>query len=208
MCNLRTFWYCTLYVWMANIISRLADVIASIGYIGRWLTATVSLILDWLLSVGSALGQAILDIALGALATLWNWIAGLDIVKMLYDLLGLLISIAFGGAGVGAIVIAALVDLIQHILGLISTFMTIFAAFKDAMFAAINASSTPSLGMPTCLNEADPLYGICIGFEVIQEVITNFPTVTASIYVFMGVMGILTMMWTADQLGSAADGAG
>lgn len=200
MCGLNYFFYCSLAKWINDIGQTIYNTVSGIGYLGRWLYATITGFGIYLHDLASSIGELFLDILQGALATLWNWIAGLALLTSIYDLLGLLWAILTGSGQL----VSLLVTLMTNILGIIATLANIIGGFKDALFTAINASSVVSTTMPTCTVPSDPLYGMCIGLDMVSAIFDEFPVTAGSMYVVAGVAGIITMVWTVRELGDAA----
>lgn len=197
-CQIQNVWYCYLRVMMTTIIDLVQQGLTFSGYLGRWLGAAMSRFVTWSYQLGLAFGQELKDVALGILATLWNFIAANPLFQALFDLIGYLILLATSGAEI----IYAIGNLVGRVIKTISNLGYMAGLFVAALVTAMSASSA-DLNIPTCTAPTGPYVGMCIAFEVIDAVLTELPTTTIGLAVAGGCIGLMITIWTIKRIGGA-----
>lgn len=196
-CNTLTFYTCTLWDWIASIGTLLRQARDFLGLFGRYVSAVVGRYATWLLSVYAALAGALQDAFAYVVAAAWNAIAGLDILKALFDLAGYIQAFLLGLASLGSYTFDLVLDFFTMLLTLSRLVQQFFTSMAEALSGDVTAISVPSC------SSSQTLEAFCVVFEIADGIFSEFTALPIAIAIDIGLVGIVTIIWSVRKLGSA-----
>jgi uncharacterized Tic20 family protein len=198
-CEFNRFLTCTLAKWIAAIVAWLQQLRDLIGYLGRYFAVIIGQFVNWLLALVEAFGIALKNALLYILSLAWNFIAGLDFIQLLLDLIGYAIAIL---TGLVASVSAAF-ELIISFFNILLGIGHLIEQFVAGLSAALSGD-VQTIVLPSCDPPASALIsGFCVPLDIGAGIFSEFPALSASMVLYAGLFGLVTIVWTVRNLGEA-----
>jgi len=198
-CSLSNFLYCTLISWIVALWDKLSAAAGFIGLFGRYLAVLMAQLTGWMMSLLTALGLALKEAMLYVISLAWNSMAGLGIIKLLYDVIGYLIAFLLGMAEIGQTAVAYLLSLLQMIINV----GVVVSVFISSLSGALSGD-VATITVPSCAPASSPLYeGFCLVFTFVDAVFDELPALATGMLLNAGLLGFVTIIWTIRQFGSS-----
>jgi hypothetical protein len=193
-CHIANLWFCYILDFVKKLVRGIYSIGTGLGYLGRWLAVLFSFLGKVLRLLTTNAINGLLQALAAMLSALWNVFANLSPISLLFDAL----SVA---GHLGSLILALLGDLlglIGYALQGLGSISRVLLGFQGSLFAAVNSETAVDLGLPACVDPEEPLYGICIAFQLLSEAMDNTALEVLN-YIGCAVVAVWIILWTANK---------
>lgn len=198
-CNISRFFNCTLVLWLNYLQSLIRQLGDLIGLIGRYIGVIVGQVATWLLALIVAFGIALRDMLIYGASLIWNFLADLGFIRLLYDLIGYAIATVTGIIHIGDLMLTT----IGLLFGALLTLGRLAGVFAASLSAGL-AGDVATITIPSCATPSSPVWeGFCVVFQMADGLFAEFPALGVGMIIDAGLIGLITSVWTVRSIGGA-----